>query len=229
MRKYNGREEGPMNLTHEIQSIVYAIPGTILGITLHEFAHAVTSYALGDPTPRYDGRLSLNPLRHFEWKGTLCLILFHFGWAKPVMINPWYYKNPRVGSMLVAAAGPLMNLILSFLSLVIYTLSLLFLQGTEAGYMIGTFSQYSAFINVGLFVFNLIPIPPLDGHHILGGLFPPVRKLYSRFPQAMTVILLLIVFTGVANGPLAYIDALVIQKVWYLAAMFLNKVLPLFL
>lgn len=131
--------------------------------------------------------------------------------------------------MLVAAAGPLTNLILSFLSLVVYTLSLIFLQGTEAGYMIGTFSQYSAFINVGLFVFNLIPIPPLDGHHILGGLIPPVRKLYSRFSQAMPVILLLIVFTGVANGPLAYLDALVIQKVWYLAALFLNMILPVFL
>ena len=95
-------------------ALVYTLPAVLLAVSLHEFAHGFVSYKLGDPTPKSDGRLSLNPFHHLDLIGTLCLLVFHFGWAKPVQVNPRYYKNPKAGMAVTALAGPVMNFLVAF-------------------------------------------------------------------------------------------------------------------
>ena len=103
-----------------LKGMLYIIPAILAAITCHEFAHGFVSYKLGDPTPKRDGRLSLNPLAHLDIVGTLCLLLFGMGWAKPVQINPGSYKSRKVGTVLVSLAGPLVNYLLAFLGLLLY-------------------------------------------------------------------------------------------------------------
>ena len=104
----------------QLSSLVYSIPALLIALTLHEFAHGWVSDKLGDPTPRRNGRLSLNPLHHLDPLGTLSLFLFRFGWAKPVMVNPNYYQNKKQGMVNVALAGPMMNYLLAFISIFAY-------------------------------------------------------------------------------------------------------------
>ena len=102
------------------QTLIYVVPALLIAISMHEFAHGYMSYLLGDPTPKMDGRLTLNPFRHLDVWGTLCLLVFHVGWAKPIRVNTRNYKNKRRDMILVAAAGPLMNFILAFLFMLLY-------------------------------------------------------------------------------------------------------------
>ena len=104
------------------QTLIYVVPALLIAISMHEFAHGYMSYLLGDPTPKMDGRLTLNPFRHLDVWGTLCLLVFHVGWAKPIRVNTRNYKNKRRDMILVAAAGPLMNFILAFLFMLLYGL-----------------------------------------------------------------------------------------------------------
>lgn len=116
------------------------------------------------------GRLTLNPLKHLDPIGTLCLLFFHMGWANPVPINPYYYKDRKKGIILVSLAGPAVNLLLAFVSLLIE--GLLMLYGSSSSSIVQTamsLAYYSAVLNIGLGIFNLIPVPPLDGSHVLGG------------------------------------------------------------
>ena len=148
---------------------LYIVPAALIAIMLHEIAHGLVSYWLGDPTPKRQGRLSLNPLKHLDPVGTICLILFHVGWAKPVVVNPDYYKKRKLGMALVALAGPLTNFIVAIVSMIIIGFILKFANSSLAIFdIINTFLLILAIINIGLGVFNLIPIPPLDGSKILG-------------------------------------------------------------
>ncbi|KXG74135.1 hypothetical protein AN618_24100 [Fervidicola ferrireducens] len=140
------------------------IPALLIAISFHEYAHARVSYALGDPTPKWTGRLTLNPLAHLDPIGLLMLWLFKFGWAKPVMVDPRYYSN-RNGIVLTSLAGPLTNFSLAFITLVVIKLNIL--GGLFAAFLEVLFSY-----NLVLAVFNLIPIAPLDGYKILTGLLP---------------------------------------------------------
>jgi Zn-dependent protease len=144
----------------------------LFAIILHEMAHAYTSFFLGDPTPKETGRLTPNPLKHIDVFGLVCMFLFRIGWAKPVRINSEYYKNRRVGIFLVALAGPLMNFILAILSLIsatlLYKFGYSFVTTNVLGDLISYLLQYFAMINISLGIFNLIPIPPLDGSRIVG-------------------------------------------------------------
>lgn len=170
------------------------IPALLLAITFHEYAHARVSYSLGDPTPKWRGRLSLNPLVHLDPIGLLMLWLFRFGWAKPVEINPSYYDEPRKGMILVSLAGPLANLILAFLTMFILKLNIL-----HIGFL-DNFIYILFLYNLTLAVFNMIPIPPLDGSKILAGLLP-ARQAYE-FSQLETYgpfILILLVYFGLLN------------------------------
>lgn len=142
------------------------IPALLIAITFHEFAHARVSYSLGDPTPKQTGRLSLNPLAHLDPVGLLMLWIFRFGWAKPVQINPYYYKDPKKGVLLVSLAGPLSNLVLAFFTLIFLKLD--FITSSFAVNFVYILFVY----NLGLAVFNLIPVPPLDGSKILVNLLP---------------------------------------------------------
>ncbi len=182
-----------------LKGMLYIIPAILAAITCHEFAHGFVSYKLGDPTPKRDGRLSLNPLAHLDIVGTLCLLLFGMGWAKPVQINPGSYKSQKVGTVLVSLAGPLVNYLLAFLGLLLYV------AVSMAGYR-GDWFYYLAVINIGLGTFNLIPVPPLDGSHVLEELVPGVRGFYGRVGRFAMPILVLCLYTGILREPLNLVN-----------------------
>lgn len=146
--------------------MVLWVPPILLAITLHEVSHGYAAYLLGDPTAKNRGRLTLNPIPHIDLIGLIALIMFHFGWAKPVPVDPRYFRKPTRDMMLVAAAGPLMNLILAVASGICIKLIALaapgYLQSIAVRMLV-----YSMFINAILMIFNLIPIPPLDGSKML--------------------------------------------------------------
>lgn len=182
--------------------LLYTIPAVVIAISLHEAAHGLMSYKLGDPTPKKDGRLSLNPLKHFDPMGTLCLILFHFGWAKPVSVNPYYYKNKKLGMVLVALAGPAMNFLIAFLS--IFTMTLMTKLNILNNFSIYLyfFLIYLATINIGLGIFNLVPVPPLDGSKVLGAILPSDKYFkYMQYEQYGMVIIVLLLFAGILDKP----------------------------
>lgn len=161
-------------------NFLIALPAILWAITFHEFAHGYVAYKLGDSTPKITGRLTLNPIAHLDLLGFLALVLVHFGWAKPVMINPRNFNklNPRKGELLVAFAGPLANFISAFVSILVlqyFPFSSLPQNVSEPLYLI---FQYSVFINVAFGIFNLLPIPPLDGSKIVET-FLPLNLYYS--------------------------------------------------
>jgi len=150
------------------KTILYSIPGILLGLTIHEFCHALCAWKLGDNTAKDQGRLTLNPLKHIDIIGFLFIIFAGFGWAKPVQFSPENLRNLRRDKALIAASGPLSNLALGILFIYILKASVYY-QAYFSNYNIHLISiLYSvASINLGLFVFNLLPIPPLDGSHIV--------------------------------------------------------------
>ena len=180
------------------------LPGIIIGITFHEAAHGYVSHWLGDPTPKNQGRLSLNPLAHIDPMGFIALLLVGFGWGKPVMIDPRYYKNPKRDELLVSLAGVTTNLIIAIIFAVIQIL----LIDTGAAYSMGSswnvvnlIIQYIVFVNLVLMCFNLLPIPPLDGFSVITQLFDLRRydwyyKLYSNG----FFILMALVLIGALDG-----------------------------
>ena len=151
---------------------IITIPMVLIALTFHELAHGIVSTKLGDPTPRMTGRLTVNPLAHLDPVGTLLMIFTGFGWAKPVSINPRYYRDPKKGMALTALAGPMANFILSVIAMLLYAVIFIVYKktGVFAG-SIGTISRITVTfvqLNLCFMVFNFIPIPPLDGSRILG-------------------------------------------------------------
>lgn len=206
---------------------LYIVPATLIAIMLHEIAHGLVSYWLGDPTPKRQGRLSLNPLKHLDPVGTICLILFHVGWAKPVVVNPDYYKKRKLGMALVALAGPLTNFIVAIVSMIIIGFILKFANSSLAIFdIINTFLLILAIINIGLGVFNLIPIPPLDGSKILGSFLKgQVYEQYMKYQQYGFIILALLLFlSSLAGGGVSFISI----AVDYITNFFLKIVYIIF-
>lgn len=172
-------------------------------ITVHEVAHGFAAYKLGDPTAKYSGRLSLNPLSHLDPIGALCMVFFRFGWAKPVPINPMYFRDRKRDSALVALAGPISNVILAFVSAVIYAFYYAFIYANFPNFLtrfICTVFIQLAVVNISFAVFNLIPFPPLDGSKILGALlsYESYAKLlqYERFGFPILIFISLTGFLG---------------------------------
>jgi len=181
--------------------IAAALPAIILALSLHEFGHAAMATKMGDPTPRLQGRLTLNPLAHMDPLGTIFIIFtlftgFGFGWGKPVQVNPAYYRNYRQGSILVAIAGPAMNLAQAMFALGIGYV--LFRGGMAAGGFGVKLLAVYIMINFVLMIFNLLPIPPLDGGHLVEMMVPwEKRRSFERFSQYGMLILLGLMVFGV--------------------------------
>jgi len=156
----------------DLRTTLYIIPGILLGLTVHEFCHAFFAWKLGDSTARDQGRVTLNPLKHIDIIGFIFIIIAGFGWAKPVQFNPANLKNYRRDKAIIAAAGPLSNLVLGII--LIYIVKAMVSSHIRNDFNISNFNENllilfyaAASINFGLFIFNLLPIPPLDGSHIV--------------------------------------------------------------
>ena len=155
----------------DIMQMIAGVPGLIIAMVVHEYAHARVAVAMGDPTPRIMGRLTLNPMRHIDPVGMLCMFLVHFGWAKPVSINPYNFRSPRMGDILVSLAGPFANFVTAFVTMAVLFLSLSIVGTTTRG--VTMVLQLIIIYNISFGVFNLIPVPPLDGSHVLKEILPP--------------------------------------------------------
>lgn len=175
------------------------IPAALLSIVVHEVSHGYAAYLLGDRTAKNQGRLTLNPIPHIDPLGLLSMIIFRFGWAKPVPVNPYYFKNRKLGMVLVSLAGPLSNMIFAIVSLLL--LRVLYLIPANTMLAINTlnlfmrFFTFTALLNVGLAVFNLIPVPPLDGSKILFALLP--NRMYGfvlQYERYGIIILILLIY-----------------------------------
>ena len=187
------------NLVDGLIDKLLILPGIIIGLTFHEAGHAYVSHWLGDPTPKSQGRLSLNPLAHMDPLGFLFLLIAGFGWGKPVEINPYFYKNKRRDEFLVSIAGVTVNLIIAIIfSFIVKALAgeYDYTTGKTALYYIAMICTYVVFINLVLMVFNLIPCPPLDGWGIVTQIFD-LRKYswwYPLYRRGSLILMALIIF-----------------------------------
>jgi Zn-dependent protease len=175
--------------------IILTLAAVLVATTSHEFAHAFVADRLGDPTPRALGRLTLNPLVHLDLLGTLFFVLFGFGWARPVSFNPRNFPDPRQGTLQVALAGPLANVTIAFV-----LGALMQVPGAFARTPAGHFVALVVWINIILAIFNLIPIPPLDGSRIVETLLPADQAIaFSRLQPYGMIVLLALLYTGVVG------------------------------
>ena len=185
-----------MFIVESISQLLARLIVVFTAISVHELAHGFVAYKLGDPTAKYAGRLTLNPLAHFDPIGAICMVLFSFGWAKPVPVNPMYFRDRKRDNALVALAGPLSNIILAFASTIFTALYVCFVhvkfQNFFTDFIYLVLVQF-AVVNIGFAVFNLIPFPPLDGSKILGAFlsYENYSKLlrYERFGFPILMIL----------------------------------------
>lgn len=188
-----------MDFNQIILQIIILAPPFLFALTLHELAHGYVALRLGDPTAKNAGRLTMNPLKHLDPIGVLAFIIIRIGWAKPVPVDPRYFKEPRQGMLWVSLAGPGANVFLAVVSALLFKV-LLFLPPIPAtiGYPLAAMLKASVWINIMLALFNILPIPPLDGSKILAGVLPPkAARTYERYESYGFIIVLILFLTGV--------------------------------
>ena len=175
--------------------MIFRIPALLIALTVHEYAHARAAVMLGDPTPRLMGRLTLNPVAHLDPIGLIMLWLFKFGWAKPVPINPSYFKNYRQDMVVVSLAGPVSNMVLALLTAFLIGI-LAKMQLLSGGWVKVLWMTYT--YNIILAIFNLVPIPPLDGSKVLASILPGQQgRIFDQLEQYGPFILMGLVYIGV--------------------------------
>ena len=182
-----------------IMGLVAGLPGLLLALVLHEYAHARVAVAMGDFTPKITGRLTLNPVAHIDIIGLIMLLVAHFGWAKPVMVNPRNFKDMRRGNILVALAGPMANFITAFIAMFVYMLLCKLNMGMSLG--VKTVLSMIVLFNINFGIFNLIPLPPLDGSKILLEFLPnEYAYKYMGLERYSFIILIVLIMTPVLSG-----------------------------
>lgn len=201
-----------MSGTEKLLMILITVFCVLLSLTVHEVGHGLAAYAMGDRTAEYSGRLSLNPLRHIDPIGGLCLLIFGFGWAKPVPVNPYNFKKPKSGMVLTALAGPFTNFVMAFLAQIgVVILGRMTFRSTGIGFsfasLVYTFFNYMVYLNLGLGIFNLIPIPPLDGSKVLSAVLrTDLYFKYMQYERYGFIILILLMNLGVFNRFLTFCE-----------------------
>ena len=198
-----------------LTNILLGVVPALLCITLHELAHGVVAYWLGDSTAKDAGRLTLNPLKHLDLMGLVMMVVFHFGWAKPVPVNMYRFKNPKWGMALTAVAGPGMNVLIAIVFLFLYGLLFTPLHGEG---IVLEMIYLTAYLSLSFAIFNIIPISPLDGSKVLGAVLP--ERHYAtlmRYERYGMLLLLALVATGVLGRPLSDVTQAAFNKLFIFA------------
>lgn len=206
-----------------LTDILLSVIPALICITFHELSHGYVAYRLGDNTAKNMGRLTLNPIKHIDVMGLLMMIVFKFGWAKPVPVDMRNFKNPKAGMAVTALAGPVSNLLLAAFAFLLYGIFFTWLSGSGFGRQILSMIYITGYLSVALAIFNLLPIPPLDGSKVLFSLVSDQTyfKLmqYERYGM---ILLLVVVATGILGRPLANITYFLVDKLFYIAEWAFN-------
>lgn len=220
-------------------SVLLSLPVIVLSLSLHETAHGWVAYKLGDPTAHNLGRLTLNPLKHLDPIGFIFMLLFGIGWAKPVPINTRHFKNPRVGMALSGIAGPISNLLLGFLGMLLYVLTIVIcvVAGVDPWAIVWTkvlllFLDVLAFMNIALAVFNLIPVPPFDGSRFAYVFLP--TKWYFKVMQyerytGIAIMAIIFILSRIGYNPISIVVNFIMTNTMNLLIFLANLLLNLIL
>lgn len=194
-------------LAYPLQQLPFVVIALLIALPVHEFAHAYVAYLFGDPTAKYEGRLTLNPLKHLDPIGTLMIFLAGFGWAKPVPVNRFHLKNVRTASVLISLAGPVSNLILCTIFLFLYQ------WVPMDNFALNMFFTINIMLNAVLFLFNMFPFPPLDGYRIIENLLPTRERLVlQKYEMYGVFIFLLLAITPLGNYVFGPVFQIVLPK-----------------
>ena len=211
-----------LNWNYLLEMVFGVIPA-LLCITLHELSHGAVAYSLGDDTAKRQGRLTLNPIRHIDIMGLLMMVFFRFGWAKPVPVNMNRFKNPKKGMAITALAGPVSNVIIAVIFLFLYGFFFPVLNGkSEFAGIVLDMLQITAYMSLGFAVFNILPIPPLDGSKVLFSLLSDELsdeqyRTLMRYERYGMMILLVLVASGLLGRPLSSATQYLLNKLFFLA------------
>lgn len=203
-----------------LSDILFAVIPSLLCITLHELSHGAVAYMLGDDTAKRAGRLTLNPIRHIDPWGLVMMVLFRFGWAKPVPVNMYKFKKPRQGMAVTALAGPMANLIIAAVFIFLYGLLYrpLYVQGGSFAKAVFEMVSTTGYLSLALAVFNLIPISPLDGSKILFSfLSDSAYDKLMRYERYGMIVLMLLVVSGGLSGTLSTVTGWIYDKLFFIA------------